>query len=243
MARRGNGVPPVRTLPTSAEPRNESSCGVNRRMPTFGKGKAITGKHECVSKSKLSKNRDPFASFRATSNSKTMNILTETSRPSIAGKGDPVELVPAILKLKSILVPIDFSKISQKALEYAVPLAKQFEAKITLLYAIEPLPYPVDLTYVSMGEGFPIKPLEKELNALAKNTIEPQLLKEVLVRVGTAFEVITNVARDCKADLIVITTHGHTGLKHVFMGSTAERVVRHAPCPAFVVRKCEDEFI
>ena len=57
------------------------------------------------------------------------------------------ELVPVILKLKSILVPIDFSKISQKALEYAVPLAKQFGAKITLLHAIEPLPYPVDLTY------------------------------------------------------------------------------------------------
>ena len=109
-----------------------------------------------------------------------MNTLTKTSRPSgIAGKGDAVGLVPAILKLKSILVPIDFSKISQKALEYAVPLAKQFEAKITLLHAIEPLPYPVDLTYVPMGEGFPIKPLENELNALAKNTIEPQLLKEV----------------------------------------------------------------
>ena len=94
-----------------------------------------------------------------------------------------------------------------------------------------------------MGEGFPIKPLEKELNALAKNTIEPQLLKEVIVRVGAAFEVITNVARDCESDLIVITTHGHTGLKHVFMGSTAERVVRHAPCPVFVVRKCEHEFV
>jgi universal stress protein A len=173
-----------------------------------------------------------------------MNTLAGTSRPSgIAGKGDPVELVPATLKLKRILVPIDFSKISQKALEYAVPLAKQFEAKITLLHAIEPRPYPMDLTYVPMGEGFPIKPLEKELNKLAKNTIEPQLSKEVIVRVGTAFEVITNVARDCKADLIVITTHGHTGLKHVFMGSTAERVVRHAPCPVFVVRKCEHELI
>jgi universal stress protein A len=173
-----------------------------------------------------------------------MNTLTETSRPSgIARKGDAVELVPAILKLKSILVPIDFSKTSQKALEYAVPLAKQFGAKITMLHVIEPAPYSVDLTYLPMGEDFPIKSLEKELNALAKNTIEPQLLKEVIVRVGTAFEVITNVACDCKADVIVITTHGHTGLKHMFMGSTAERVVRHAPCPVFVVRKCEHEFV
>ena len=173
-----------------------------------------------------------------------MNTLTETSRPSgIAGTGDVVELVPAILKLKSILVPIDFSKISQKALEYAVPIAKQFGAKITLLHAIEPPPYSVDLTYVPMGEVFPIGPVKKELDALAKNTIGPEFLKEALVRVGTAFEVITNVARDCKADLIVITTHGHTGLKHVFMGSTAEQVVRHAPCPVFVVRQCEHQFI
>ena len=173
-----------------------------------------------------------------------MNTLTETNQPGgIAGESDAAELVPAILKLKRILVPIDFSKISQKALEYAVPLAKQFEAKITLLHVIEPLPYPMDLTYVSMGESFPIEPLEKELNTLAKKTIEPQLLKEVIVQVGTAFEVIINVARDCEADLIVITTHGHTGLKHVFMGSTAERVVRHASCPVFVVRKCEHEFM
>ena len=54
---------------------------------------------------------------------------------------------------------------------------------------------------------------------------------------------MTNVARDRKVDLIIITTHGHTGLKHVFMGGTAERVVRHAPCPVFVVRKCEPKFI
>ena len=189
--------------------------GQSPEVPTFGKGKA-----------------------------KTMNTLTETSRPSgIAEKGDAVELVPAILKLKSILVPIDFSKISQKALEYAVPIAKQFGAKITLLHAIEPPPYSVDLTYVPMGEGFPIEPMKKELDALAKSTIGPEFLKEVFVQVGTAFEVITNVARDCKTDLIVITTHGHTGLKHVFMGSTAERVVRHAPCPVLVVRKCEHQFV
>jgi len=226
-------------------------------VPIFGKGKAITGKHECVSKSKLSKSRDLFASFHAkiqdheyTDRNKStkqhrrvQNLSHPNSEGESAGKGNVVELVPAILKLKSILVPIDFSKISQKALEYAVPIAKHFGARITLLHAIEPPPYSVDLTYVPMGEGFPIRPMKKELDALAKNTIEPQLLKEVIVRVGMAFEVITNVARDCKADLIVITTHGHTGLKHVFMGSTAERVVRHAPCPVFVVRKCEHQFI
>jgi nucleotide-binding universal stress UspA family protein len=117
-----------------------------------------------------------------------------------------------MLKFKSILVPIDFSKISRKALDYAAPLAKHFGGKITLLHAIEPPPYSADLTYVPMGEGFPIGPTKKELDALAKNTIEPELLKTVLVRVGTAFEVITNVARDCEADLIVTGRSG--GLPH-----------------------------
>ena len=60
-----------------------------------------------------------------------------------------------ILKLNSILVPIDFSKISQKALDYAVPLAKQFGAKITLLHAIEPPPYSIDLTYRPNGRRVP----------------------------------------------------------------------------------------
>ena len=72
--------------------------------------------------------------------------------------------------------------------------------------------------------------------------MEPKFLKDVVVQVGTAFEVITNTARDCEIDLIVLTTHGKTGLKHAFMGSTAERVVRHAPCPVLVVRKREHEF-
>jgi universal stress protein A len=171
-----------------------------------------------------------------------MNTLKGPSRTtSVSATRERVKTGEPILKLKSILVPIDFSRISQKALDYALPLAKQFGATITLLHAIEPPPYSVDLAYLPKGEEFPIGSMKKELDALAKKTIEPTILKEVIVQVGTAFEVITNLARDSEVDLIVITTHGHTGLKHVFMGSTAERVVRHAPCPVLVVRKHEHE--
>jgi nucleotide-binding universal stress UspA family protein len=152
-----------------------------------------------------------------------MNKLAATSQPggSVTPSAEErqsnfTELVPAVLKLKNILVPTDFSEISQTALEYAVPIAKQFGARITMLHVIEPLPYSV-MTYVPMGEGFPIERIEEELNALAKRMIEPELLKEVLVRMGPAFEEITNVARDCEADLIVITTHGSTGIRHVVM--------------------------
>jgi universal stress protein A len=131
-----------------------------------------------------------------------------------------------MLKFKNILVSIDFSKTSQKALDYAVPLAKLLDAKITLLHAIEPTPYPVEVIDLPpMSEDV----IKNKLDTVAKNAIESEILNEVIVRLGTAFQVTANAARDCQADLIVITTHGYTGIRHVFMGSTAERVVRHAP--------------
>jgi nucleotide-binding universal stress UspA family protein len=126
-----------------------------------------------------------------------MNTLKQASRPSDASATSAkVEFAGPSIRLTSILVPIDFSRVSQKALAYAVPFAKQFGAKITLLHAIEPLPYTRDLTYLPMGERFPIGPLTKELDNLAKGAIEPGLLNEVIVKLGTPFDVITNVARD-----------------------------------------------
>lgn len=141
--------------------------------------------------------------------------------------------------LKNLLVPIDFSRISHSALEYAVPLAGKFDAKITLVHAMEPLPYEAGMLASAVDEGFLVKTFEKELDVLASAAIEPGLFREAVVRLGPAYEVIANTARDFRADLIVLTTHGQSSLKHVFMGSTAERVVRYAPCPVLVVRRCE----
>jgi universal stress protein A len=180
----------------------------------------------------------PFELRNAT---KIMNTLQQP-RPGGASVSRMVDFVQPSLKLKSILVPIDFSKSCQQAFAYALPLARQFGGEITLLHAIEPPRYAMDLSYIPMSEGFPTASMKKELEELGRRMMEPKLLKDVVVQVGTAFEVITNTARDCEIDLIVLTTHGKTGLKHVFMGSTAERVVRHAPCPVLVVRKCEHEF-
>ena len=72
--------------------------------------------------------------------------------------------------------------------------------------------------------------------------IPARMLEKLLVRFGTPFAEIADAARSLKVDLIILTTHGYTGLKHVFMGSTAERVVRHAPCPVLTVREKEHEF-
>ncbi|MDB6151824.1 MAG: uspa protein [Chthoniobacteraceae bacterium] len=153
------------------------------------------------------------------------------------------DLAPAISRLKKILVPLDLSAASEKALRYAVPFAKQFGAKIILFHAIEPLPYPADLTYAPLGEVILIEPTRERLGELAKSIVEPELLDQCMVHIGIAFELIVDFARQLNVDLIVITTHGYTGLKRVLLGSTAERIVRHAPCPVLVVREREHDFV
>lgn len=149
---------------------------------------------------------------------------------------------PSKFDLKEILVPIDFSTTSRKALRYAVPFARQFGGKITLLHAIEPPPYDPALANLPLAREIPTAPLEKELAAVAELEVGRDLLDKAIVRLGAPFEVISEVAREMQTDLIILTTHGYTGLKHVFVGSTAERVVRHAPCPVLVVREHEREF-
>jgi nucleotide-binding universal stress UspA family protein len=152
----------------------------------------------------------------------------------------------ASLKIKYILVPIDFSAPSKKALDYAVPFAEQFGAKLTLLHVVEPVATP------DFANSFPlmmendklIASCKAQLQSLVKRSaIDPKLVEKTLVCRGRSFHEITDAARTLKADLIILSTHGYTGLKHALLGSTAERVVRHAPCPVLVVREREQEFV
>lgn len=157
-----------------------------------------------------------------------------------------IELVPAELKLASILVPIDFSARSKKALAYALPFAKQFGAKLILLHVVEPVVTP------DFATSFPLAIESDKVEAASKGRLErivkqqaidPKLVEKTLVRQGSPFREIVDAARTLKSDLIIISTHGYTGLKHALLGSTAERVVRHAPCPVLVVREHEREFV
>ena len=153
--------------------------------------------------------------------------------------------VNPVFKLRRILVPIDFSDCSKKALQYALPLAKEQGADLTLLYVVPPA--------YSAGEfgGIDYAQLEANLKAggakaLAKLALEQVLdsiTVETLVRVGSPAREIVETARSLPADLIVISTHGYTGLKHVFLGSVAEHVVQRAPCPVLVVREQERECV
>lgn len=173
------------------------------------------------------------------------------SRKTILGRGEPsTKGVPAAgrssLQIEFILVPTDFSEPSKKALDYAVRLAEQFGAKLALLHVVEPIPAP------DFANAFPLMMENDKVKAACKAQLErlvkqkairPDLVEKTLVRQGRSFHEIADAARTLKADLIVISTHGYTGLKHAMLGSTTERVVRHAPCPVLVVRAGEQEFV
>lgn len=158
---------------------------------------------------------------------------------------ETIELVPAKLGLRSILVPMDFSPESLKALKYAIPFAEQFGAELILLNVVEPLPF-ADLSAfpLALENEQVVSACQAKLETIARHKSLPRgLVSKTLIRQGQSFQEITETARKLKVDLIIISTHGYTGLKHALLGSTAERVVRHAPCPVLVVRNHERDFV
>jgi nucleotide-binding universal stress UspA family protein len=141
--------------------------------------------------------------------------------------------------IKSILVPLDFSAPSRKTLDYAVAFARQFKAKLTLLHVVEPVATPDFAAFpLTMDDDESMAASKKQLEKVMKAArIPPGLVDKILVRFGRSFHEITEAARTRKVDLIIISTHGYTGLKHALLGSTTERVVRHASCPVLVMRQ------
>ena len=175
-------------------------------------------------------------------------------KPSIKSGGVLVELSPEekqlpaeesanklsqAFHLKEILVPTDFSDCSRKALIYAIPFAKQFDATITVVhvapYFIQSPGIVVDDTQLLEDSRKGLDNVVRELSSLTK--------ARAVFRMGNTASEIVAVAQETRADLIIISTHGNSGLMHLFLGSTAEKVVRHAPCPVLVVREKEHEFV
>ena len=163
------------------------------------------------------------------------SVLTVSTRakPKRTGK------TPAF-KLKKILVPIDFSNTSKDALPRATLLAAHFGAELVLLHIVEKFPIDYLLGRGLMNETIVplMKQAEADLEQMAGRLSKSTGLKvSAVVSDGKPFEGICQTAKTLGVDLIVLTTHGYTGLKHVWLGSTAERVVRHAPCPVLTVRE------
>ncbi|MBM3961343.1 MAG: universal stress protein [Planctomycetes bacterium] len=143
-------------------------------------------------------------------------------------------------QFRRIVCPTDFSATSDAALAYAVELARAAKAEIVLLHVLPTMSYP--LRGLGMAEAFPHLQAElhtrgKERLAEAAKALGTGVAVRTELRDGEAYEQVLGCAKDLGADLIVIGTHGHTGLKHALLGSTAERVVRLAECPVLTVRK------
>ena len=142
---------------------------------------------------------------------------------------------------KHILVPIDFSKESTRAVKFAVELASRYAAAVTLIHIVESIYYIRDFGYGPVRRRRPNEALmrhaRQRLRALRRRHVESALTCKVLIKSGNAFEQITKAAEELDADLIVMPTRGSTSHQSGEIGSTAERVVRHAPCPVLTVRK------
>jgi universal stress protein A len=129
-----------------------------------------------------------------------------------------------------ILCPIDFSGTSEKALRYAERLAAAAEAEIVLVHAFD-APQSYDLAGQTRPADSTLKSRFEQIRPAS-----PQVKFTHVLHAGVPGEVICWLAQDRNCDLIVIGTHGHSGLKHLLLGSVAEYVVRHARCPVLTVR-------
>jgi len=151
------------------------------------------------------------------------------------------------ISLKRILVPIDFSPLSKKALQYALRFADEFGADVKLLHVIEPEVPPVFdgfmIAQPIVADGNHAKCANRLKDLASSMAVRGSNRVESAVRTGLAAYEIVEAAKEFAVDLIVIATHGYTGWKHLAIGSTAERVVRAAPCPVLVVRQKEHEFV
>ena len=146
------------------------------------------------------------------------------------------------MEIRSILLPTDFSECANYALPYATSLARAAGASIICVHVIEPVVPTVG--YTGIAEPLPIADLSeqladsatRELPKIARHEECAGLNVEEVIAHGDAASEIVRVAKERGVDLIVISSHGRTGLGRILFGSTAEAVVRHAPCPVLVVK-------
>lgn len=149
-----------------------------------------------------------------------------------------------MLSLRQILVPVDFTETSDRALDYAVELARKFEASITVLHAYQIPVYGFpDGAYITTAE------VATQLSTAAQgrldSIVDSRKVTGVpmasILRDGVAWEEVNSVAQEIKADLIIIGTHGRRGLARALLGSVAENVIRTAKIPVLVIHGPRDE--
>ncbi|MBV8675948.1 MAG: universal stress protein [Planctomycetaceae bacterium] len=146
-----------------------------------------------------------------------------------------------MIEIRTILAPTDFSPHAEKAVRYACGLAERFEAELHLLHVLSDIvPTGPDPMLASVLPPEYYKESEEQSRQTLSKLLAPSWGRPrsvvTAVRWGTPVEEIVAYARAASVDLIVIATHGRTGLSHVLLGSVAERMIREAPCPTLTIR-------
>jgi nucleotide-binding universal stress UspA family protein len=144
------------------------------------------------------------------------------------------------MRIRTILVPIDFSPHAQEAMAWAVDLARRYDATLVLAHVVQPVPWlaapdgmaftPADIVASTRRE------LLDALEQTRRSVVAAGVRAEAELLDGSPAHEIAVLARRIDASLIVMGTHGRTGLQHALLGSVAEKVVRHSSCPVLTVR-------
>lgn len=146
-----------------------------------------------------------------------------------------------MITLRRIVVPTDLSDFSLAALEYASTLSLIYGADLFLLHVEDVVPPPMYTTHVADLEAGHFQSqteaeVRKSLEQFAARKINPDLKAHLVLRLGHPVDEIIRFAEEERIDMIVMATHGRTGLKHVLMGSIAEKVVRNSSIPVLTVK-------
>jgi len=156
-----------------------------------------------------------------------------------------------MIAIKTILLPTDGSECSGKAMAYAFSFAKQYRARVVALHVIDQR-WEDQTRRVLAEVGHDVlqigkKGLEDEAGRIlwevAKAADRSGVAFDTRILTGVPVEEIVRLGKELPADLIIIGTHGRTGIAHALLGSVAEKVVRMAPCPVLTVRQKEHEFV
>jgi nucleotide-binding universal stress UspA family protein len=156
-----------------------------------------------------------------------------------------------MIQLKTILLPTDGSECSAKAANYAFSFAKQYGARIVALHVVDQrweeqsravlTEMGQDLTQkVRAGYEEEARRIVREVAAAA---VQAGIPAEARIASGIPYEEIVRVGQEVAADVIIMGTHGRTGMSHLFLGSVTEKVIRRAPCPVLTVRPQEHDFV
>jgi universal stress protein A len=159
-------------------------------------------------------------------------------------KALPTGAPDRLFAYRCFLVPIDLSAHSKKTIEYATQLAALTGGNIKVLHVFQIPEYPAALYHGLYLEHEPIRAhieaAKREANAqlsLVADQIRAQGLEvEPLLRAGNPYEEIVSAAKEIGVDLIVIGSHGYTGIGRLLLGTTADRVLQYAPCPVLVIK-------